>query len=190
MFPTGVETTLPFACNAPFIQDPARLKIKDPETSPTNRWLLERAGQLAAAVLLEWVQPTTGSVASRSEAYSVFPDVDRDDSSLEGTCATAVEEAFDAAIANKPCLLTESGELKAGGEAVLIPAALLEVWPDDQAAAVLDDAARPPLSRHVSAANQQKLIHWNLIEAFTKSKVVELLRAKHLPKPKLWPGSC
>ena len=114
----------------------------------------------------------------------MFPDVDRDDSSLEGTCATAVEEAFDAAIANKPCLLTESGELKAGGEAVLIPAALLEVWPDDQAAAVLDDAARPPLSRHVSAANQQKLIHWNLIEAFTKSKVVELLRAKHLPKPK------
>ena len=40
VLPTGVETALPFACNAPFIQDPARLKIKDPETSPTNRWLL------------------------------------------------------------------------------------------------------------------------------------------------------
>ena len=48
VLPTGVETGLPFACNAPFIQDPARLKIKDPETSPTNRWLLERAGRLAA----------------------------------------------------------------------------------------------------------------------------------------------
>ena len=42
VLPTGVETKLPFACNAPFIQDPARLKIKDPETSPTNRWLLDR----------------------------------------------------------------------------------------------------------------------------------------------------
>lgn len=27
VLPTGVETELPFACNAPFIQDPARLKI-------------------------------------------------------------------------------------------------------------------------------------------------------------------
>src|SRR5437899_945701 len=32
VLPTGVKTKLPFACNAPFIQDPARLKIKDPET--------------------------------------------------------------------------------------------------------------------------------------------------------------
>ena len=55
VLPTGVETPLPFACNAPFIQDPARLKIKDPETSPTNRWLLERVGQLAATVMLEWL---------------------------------------------------------------------------------------------------------------------------------------
>jgi len=41
VLPTGIKTALPFACNGPFIQDPARLKIKDPETSPTNRWLLE-----------------------------------------------------------------------------------------------------------------------------------------------------
>lgn len=40
VLPTGVETALPFACNAPFIQDPARLKIKDPETSPTNAGFL------------------------------------------------------------------------------------------------------------------------------------------------------
>ena len=48
VLPTGVETALPFACNAPFIQDPARMRIKDPETSPTNQWLLERTGRLAA----------------------------------------------------------------------------------------------------------------------------------------------
>jgi hypothetical protein len=46
----SVKTALPFACNAPFIQGPARLKIKDPEISPTNRWLLERVGKLAAFV--------------------------------------------------------------------------------------------------------------------------------------------
>ena len=55
VLPTGVETPLPFACNAPFIQDPARLKIKDPSISPTNRWLLERAGALAAKAMVEWL---------------------------------------------------------------------------------------------------------------------------------------
>jgi hypothetical protein len=34
ILPTGVTTNLPFACNAPFVQDPARLKIKDPDISP------------------------------------------------------------------------------------------------------------------------------------------------------------
>ncbi|MYF19580.1 MAG: hypothetical protein F4218_02820 [Synechococcus sp. SB0677_bin_5] len=37
VLPTGVATELPFTCNAPFIQDPSRLKIKDSGTSPTNR---------------------------------------------------------------------------------------------------------------------------------------------------------
>ena len=55
VLPTGVETALPFACNAPFIQDPARMKIKDPETSPTNQWLLERTGRLAATAMLAWL---------------------------------------------------------------------------------------------------------------------------------------
>ena len=44
VLPTGVETELPFPCNAPLIQDPARLEDKDPTISPTNRWLLQRAG--------------------------------------------------------------------------------------------------------------------------------------------------
>ena len=48
VLPTGVLTQLPFACNAPFIQDPARMKIKDPALSPANGWLLRRVGELAA----------------------------------------------------------------------------------------------------------------------------------------------
>ena len=34
VLPTGVTANLPFACNAPFVQDPARLKIKDLESTP------------------------------------------------------------------------------------------------------------------------------------------------------------
>ena len=186
VLPTGVETPLPFACNAPFIQDPARLKIKDPETSPTNRWLLERVGRLAAAVMLEWLTPSTGAVAARADAYSVFPDVDREDTSLEGSCGATVEEAFDAAIAGTAFLLTESGDLRPAGGAVLIPSAVLDVWPEAQAAAILDAAARPALSRQISAASQQKLIRWNVIEAITKTRLLEVLRTTHVPKPESW----
>ena len=129
VLPTGVVTALPFACNAPFIQDPARLKIKDPGTSPTNRWLLERIGLLAASVMMQWLECTSASLAERSRAYGLFPDVDRNDSSLEGICAATVEEAFDAAIEGKAFLLTDVGELKPAGQSVVIPEALLDVWP-------------------------------------------------------------
>src|SRR5207253_2264129 len=84
VLPTGIETELPFACNAPFIQDPARLKIKDPETSPTNRWLLERSGKLAASSMLRWLGQPGTSLADRASAYGLFPDVDRENSSVEG----------------------------------------------------------------------------------------------------------
>ena len=78
VLPTGVTTSLPFACNAPFIQDSARLKIKELVISPTNRWLLERVGKLAASVMLQWIRQENVSVAERSRAYRLFPDVDRD----------------------------------------------------------------------------------------------------------------
>src|SRR5690606_10091361 len=55
VLPTEVRLGLPFAINAPFLQDPARTGIKDPIGSPTNRWLLRRAGQLAAESLRGWV---------------------------------------------------------------------------------------------------------------------------------------
>lgn len=95
VLPTGVETTLPFACNAPFIQDPARLKIKDPETSPTNRWLLKRAGELAGRAMMQWLEQTTTSPLDRATAYGLMPDVDREAATLEGSCGAIVELAFD-----------------------------------------------------------------------------------------------
>ena len=66
VLPTGVETKLPFACNAPFNADPARLKIKDPGISPTNRWLLRRAGELAGSALLQWLNQDAVSAAETS----------------------------------------------------------------------------------------------------------------------------
>ncbi len=77
VLPTGVLTKLPFACNAPFVQDPARLKIKDPETSPTNRWLLDRTGTLGAKVMRLWLERRDLEIKDRAQAYGLLPNVDR-----------------------------------------------------------------------------------------------------------------
>ncbi len=186
VLPTGVETELPFACNAPFIQDPARLKIKDPETSPTNRWLLERAGKLAASAMLHWLADGSAALVERARAYGLLPDVDREDSSLEGVCGTVVEEAFAEAIDNKELLLTEGGKLVPEKQSVIVPRAVLNVWPAAQAAALLDAEGRPALCHNVDALDKKKLLRWGVVEEIDKQTLLGILQEKHLPKPETW----
>jgi hypothetical protein len=186
VLPTGVETDLPFACNAPFIQDPARIKIKDPETSPTNRWLLERAGRLAAGAMLRWLGQIEMSIGERAPAYGLYPDVDRDNASLEGACGTSIEEAFALAIVDQPLLLTQDGQLVPEKQCIIIPRTVCDIWPADLAATLLDDEGRPPLCQHVEAADRQKLLHWGVIEEIDKQRFLEVLRNKHLPRPDTW----
>lgn len=186
VLPTGVETPLPFACNAPFVQDPARLKIKDPETSPTNRWLLERVGRLAAAALVQWIGDVDVEPADRARAYDLLPDVDRDASSLEGACAAIAELAFADHVDGAAYLLTDSGAVTEADGCIAIPPRLLDVWPAEQAAVLLDDQARPPLSRHVSSGSRQKLLSWGVLDEISKSAFLTVLQRKHLPKPAAW----
>lgn len=186
VLPTGVETKLPFACNAPFIQDPARLKIKDPETSPTNRWLLERTGKFAASVMLQWLGQNSATVADRSQAYGFFPDVDRDDSSLEGMCASCVETAFEDALGESPFLLTDEGDLRHPKQSVIFPEELFEVWKPDQVAAFFDSENRPALSLDISPRDIGKLVNWGVVEKIEKGGVFAALQSKRLPKPQEW----
>lgn len=186
VLPTGVETALPFACNAPFIQDPARLKIKDPETSPTNRWLLKRAGQLAAEAMLQWLEQTKTSPLDRATAYGLLPDVDRKATTLEGSCGAIVELAFAEAIADRPILLTEEGDLVAAKSTIIVPLPVFEIWPAEQAMALLDTKSRAALCRHVSFKDRTKLLHWDMVEEFTKANLLDRLRSHHLPRPATW----
>lgn len=186
VLPTGVETALPFACNAPFIQDPARLKIKDPETSPTNRWLLNRAGKLAASAMMEWLEQTKTSARDRADPYGLLPDVDREATTLEGACGATVELAFADAIDDRPILLTEDGTLVASEGAIAVPQPIFDIWPADQAMALLDTKSRPALCQHVSAKDRTKLVRWGLVEEFSKSDLLQRLRSNHLPRPATW----
>jgi len=186
VLPTGVKTALPFACNAPFIQDPSRREIKGPGTSPTNRWLLQRAGKLAAEVMLKWLRQSKSDPAERARAYDLMPDVDHDDTSLEGTCGTIVEKAFAEIIEDQDFLLTDVGQLTASKQAIIIPRAIFDVWPGAQAAALFDDGGRSLFSQHVSDANRTKLLNWEKIEEIDDDAVLNALQSRHLPRPESW----
>ena len=186
VLPTGLETDLPFACNAPFIQDPARLKIKDPEISPTNRWLLERIGRLSASAMLRWLNQTDLPAVERARGYGLLPDVDRDDTSLKGECGAAVEKSFERQIDGQPLLLTEDGSVTAANASIAIPEQLFEVWPADHAASLLDDEARPALCQHIVQEDCNKLVNWCLVDKLDKQTLLQTLQRKHLPKPETW----
>jgi hypothetical protein len=186
ILPTGVKTQLPFACNAPFVQDPARVKIKDPETSATNQWLLKRVGELAATAMIGWLKTSDLPIEGRCQSYSLFPDVNREDNSLEGVCATSVEEAFESIIQNEAFLLCEDKQLVGWGECASLPATTLDIWTAEQAKAFFIEEGRSILSRLITEENRKKLIHWKCVQEVEKSNILDVLESSHLPKPARW----
>lgn len=187
ILPTGVKTNLPFACNAPFVQKPDRTGIEYPASSPTNRWLLERAGKLAANAMLEWLRNEDMDIEERCKAYDLLPNVDRDDDSLAGTCATIVEKAFEETIENERFLLTEDGNLVAREECISVPSEpseILDVWTPEQVTKIFDSKKkRPVLHRGISTSNRKKLVGLGYVEEVEKSGILNILESKHLPKP-------
>ena len=184
--PTGVQTTLPFACNAPFVQEPARVNIKPPATSPTNRWLLDRLGSLAATVMLRWLEDASLSLEERSQAYQLLPNVDGDGDSLESGCLAAVRDAFVRTLDDRPHLLTNSGDLKPVKQAVSVPDELFNVWTAKEVEELIDSGGRPSLSRHVRKRDRDKLIRWEAVESVTKEDVLDALTSKCPPKTENW----
>ena len=186
VLPTGVTTQLPFACNAPFIQDPARLKIKDPALSPTNGWLLKRAGELAADAMRAWVSEKSLPIEERCQGYGLLPDVDREDRTIEGSCGTIVEESFETKIEGTEFLLTETKNLEPSGKCLAVPSELLDVWSPAQISADFSRDSLSILSRHVSERDQEKLTNWHHVNSLGKSQVLETLKNKRLPRPRPW----
>ena len=187
ILPTGVRTTLPFACNAPFIQDPARVQIKPPETSPTNRWLLDRAGRLAAIALQEWLRRPAMPATTRAGAYDLLPDHDSGSTnSLDGTCASLVIRGIQSETATKDVLLTTEGSLVPASGAIAPPSALLDVWSAPQISAAFDERNRPVLCGDVSLANRAKLARWRWPVEIDRDRVLRVLESHHLPKPASW----
>ena len=186
VLPTGVITQLPFACNAPFIQDPARMKIKDPALSRTNAWLLRRVGELAADAMQAWVRQRPLPIEERCQAYGLLPDVDRDDNSIEGSCGSIVEEGFKARTEGREFLLTDAKRLESAGKCLAVPSELLDVWSQSQVSAMFSTDSLSILSRYVTERDRSKLINWGHIKTLDKPQVLEALKNHRLPRPRSW----
>lgn len=186
VLPTGVHTSLPFACNAPFIQDPARLKIKDPDISPTNRWLLSRIGELAATTLVAWLHNVSLPVTERAEAYGLLPEISQAEASLENGSVGIVQEAMRNRLSGQPVLLTTAETVVKPLQSIVIPAELYEIWPVAQLSEYFDDQKRVPLLPTISPRHQANLQQWNYVTAIGKSHVIARLQQKRLPKPESW----
>jgi hypothetical protein len=188
VLPTGVKTPLPFAINAPFVQDPARLKIKDPEISPTNRWLLQRIGQLAAVAMLQWLESKDLETNERARAYDLLPAPSNKDNSLENICARIVGEELINAIQGKPHVLTDAGNLEMAKRCYCIPPALWEVWTSNQIDSILRAKIKNShlLSNEISSSNQQKLQRYNAVSSVDLDDFLNILTTQTPPRPKTW----
>jgi hypothetical protein len=186
ILPTGIKTTLPFACNAPFIQDPARVKIKDPDISFTNRWLLNRIGKLCAQSLLAWLNRTDLSMRERSKAYSLIPELDDDNNSIAGYCNRIIERTCRANLTNREFLLTENETLAREKYCLSVPDILFEIWPSEQVCRSFSKNGLPVLSRHVRSIHRKRLLKWHCLKELDREEVLKQLKSEHLPKPEPW----
>jgi hypothetical protein len=176
ILPTDEKTSLPFACNAPFVQKPNRVGILSPISSPTNRWLLERVGTLAAEGMMAWLEDSYLEMASRCEAYSLMPSAPDAQDPMADPCLDAVARGFCSTVIGRRILLSENGILHPIGRCVSVPRELLDVWPAEVVASIVGKEGEPILSRCIRTEHLTRLRQWNWVSAKSKKDILTLLR--------------
>lgn len=188
VLPTGVKTRLPFAINAPFVQDPARLKIKDPGISSTNRWLLHRIGKLAAETMITWLERENLSEEARAKAYDLLPAGFPMDDSLESACMSVIEESITDILRERDFVLSDGGALEPSGQCTSVPTVIRNIWTGDQIISILGNKFSQPvlLSNYVDEQSRQKLYDRKAIKAINQDDFQNILTNQTPPKPTSW----
>ncbi len=178
VLPTNVAVETPFSCNAPFIQDPARTGIKAPSVSPTNRWLLERIGKLAAKALQSWLSNKTLDLEKRATAYKFLlpasPQISPD--TLGEECSQQIIDAFEAEVDDTRVLLSTDGHLHPANTCLDLPPALLEVWTPEQNLELFGRDHRAILASQVAPGARKRLAKWGWLEPFDADRVLDILK--------------
>ena len=187
VLPTGAGLDLPFSCNAPFIQDPARFAIKDPATSPTNRWLLERTGKLSAKAMLQWLGNDDLAPKDRATAYDLLKGAVQFAPGLDGTCSQIIMESMLAELKGQRVVLTTDGKLAKSGECVSLPEELFSVWESEQLLKLF-----APAGNHLLASEADGYVHKIKSHGWIKTidsecALQRLEQSENVPCPASWP---
>lgn len=187
VLPTNVELPVPFSCNAPFIQDPARSGIKDPANSPLNRWLLGRIGALAADTLVAWSGNDALSRELRAEAYdNLLPDGRPEGGSAGAVAGREITAAMAPVLAAAPVVLSADGTLVRGAEALDLPSAIAGVWPAPEALQTFGSGKTALVTAELTDRARQRLRFWAGLKRVSNQDMVERLRASAaVPRPAL-----
>ena len=187
VLPAGTDVDLPFSINAPFLQDPARQRIKEPEVSPCNRWLLERAGKLAGEALVAWLEKEHLSMENRAKAYQLLRGPVTDAADLTTSATKQVMDALLSAVDDKPILLTNKGKLADIGECTALPEVLHEVWDSKELTAIFAKNAEHLLSVAISRTACNALVAHGWIETVSSGSAIQALHMMTtVPKPSSW----
>ena len=183
VLPTEVRVDLPFACNAPFLQDPARTGIKDPMGSPTNRWLLRRVGALAARAMLNWAGNEGLPLEERAQAYgALLPSVPEEPvRSLAYDVAETVREGQREALRGQARILTTTGALAKPRKVLDVPPDLLDVWPVEMVLELLGTDETAVIAREVPRGARARLAAWQDLRRFEAGSFLDRLRAEPAP---------
>lgn len=201
VLPAGTDVDLPFSINAPFVQDPARQKIKEPEVSACNRWLLDRAGRLAGEAMVAWVGREQLSARERANAYAMLRGPVAAGADLT-TCATKhVMDAMLGAVEGVPVILTTEEKLAPLGECTALPPELHAVWEANDLTSIFAKTAKHLLSAAVSAKAREALAAHGWIGNVSADDALQALGAPPamqfnldgwvpprpmVPRPKTW----
>jgi hypothetical protein len=183
VLPTGVRPQLPFSCNAPFVQDPARMMIKDPSVSPTNRWLLKRLGTLAARVMQGWLGNGSLNSSERAEAYYLLPGLATEGDSIAASTTKLVCESFAEAVDDGAVLLTSQGKVAPPQTCFAPPLALYDIWEPEALIAAFAPPRQELLARSVNEFQRNRLVQWKWLEQTPASRICESLE-QNLEPPK------
>jgi hypothetical protein len=184
VLPTEVEWAVPFSCNAPFLQDPARTGIKHPAESPLNRWLLRRLGALAGETLAVWLSHDRLALEERARAYELLPAPDVQGDSLGATAAAYVLDSMREVLDGAPVLLARTGEVAGAGTALDLPPEVADVWSEDIALRVWGSGESHLLAEVVPAKTREMLASWGFLARRSRAYLVSQLHKSPEPIPR------
>jgi len=187
VLPSGTDVDLPFSINAPFLQDPARQRIKEPEVSACNRWLLQRAGKLAGEALAAWLENESLTAAERAKAYQLLRGPVPHAADLSTSASKNVLDAMLAAIEDRPIILTADNQLTTNDNCTALPSTLHQVWDAKDLTALFSRTGAGLISPAVDQRCCQVLESHGWIENISSFRVIEVLKTQPcVPKPSSW----